>query len=180
MVGDVRFPGHVEMVAVMAEEGAVCQNSLSLRRCGRVVALAVSLVLVLPVPLRAQSEGRPADGRPSHIELRLPDEALRAVTAEAQSKTRRRSDTLFTTGAVFVGLGVVSVSLAGANTNLCPTSTGRYATVEPCPAPGANLRLIGGLGLLGAGTAMMIAGGRQVPVEVSPSRVSVRYRWSWQ
>ena len=41
-----------------------------------------------------------------------------------------------------------------------------------------NARLIAGIAALGARAAMMIAGGVTVPVEVSPSRVSVGYRWS--
>ena len=41
-----------------------------------------------------------------------------------------------------------------------------------------NARLIAGIAALRARAAMMIAGGVTVPVEVSPSRISVGYRWS--
>lgn len=102
--------------------------------------------------------------QPGALSATVSREATRLVAEqkkqEDQPTTPSRSHTLFTSGVVLAVLGTVSVSLAGTNTNLCPTSTSRYALVQPCPAEGANLRLIGGLGLLGAGVAMMIAGKR--------------------
>ncbi|HJN45674.1 MAG TPA: hypothetical protein QF572_16015 [Vicinamibacterales bacterium] len=110
--------------------------------------------------------------------IQLPtSEVLLRGNQDEQQETRRRSDALFSGGAALVAAGSVAVIFAGVNSDLCPTSAERFATVRACPAEGANTRLIGGLGLLGAGVAMMIAGGRQVAVTVSPSRVSVGYRW---
>ena len=139
-----------------------------------VTALMVSLFLSqTPAVLQAQE-------RLTHDRLRLQIAQLAHwVGQDDPPQTVRRSNTLFTTGGALVGVGAVTAMFAGMNTDLCPTSSERFAIVRTCPSEGSTTRMIGGLGLLGAGVALMIAGGRQVPVQVSPSRISVGYRWSW-